>query len=252
MSRSSSSPMSSSRAESRSGMACCSSSMSQAIISCLRSSIRPRRKWSKARRLAVAISHAPGLSGTPVAGHRSRAANRASWVKSSASGTSRSILAKRVISRGCSMRQTARIARWVSAAVMAADGICRIRASRVPRGERAELARPFPAREEILVESHELRRRRQSLFLALQLENGVAANDLLGLYEGAVDHAELPALNPHLRARGERHQPAVVEHAAGLDFPVGELVHRLQECRRRRSNMGGSDYEHESHLRTPH
>src|SRR5216684_681705 len=129
MSRSSSSPMSSSRAESRSGMACCSASMSQAIISCLRSSIWPRRKWSKARRLAV---------------------------------------------------------------VTAADRVCRPLASRAGMGERANLARPFPTREEVLVQLHELRRRRHRLFLALQLEGGIAANDLLGLHERAVDDAELP------------------------------------------------------------
>src|SRR5258708_31065683 len=99
------------------------------------------------------------------------------------------------------MRQTARIARWVSAAVMAADRICRILASRTPRGERAKLARPLPAREEILVELHELRRRRQGFFLAPQLEDRITANDLLGLYEGPVDNAELPTLYAHLRAR---------------------------------------------------
>src|SRR5580704_17144134 len=212
--------MSSSRAESRSGMACCSASMSQAIISCLRSSIRPRRKWSKARRLAVAISQAPGLSGTPVTGHRSRAANRASCVKSSASGTSRSILARLVISRGCSIRQTARIARWASAAVMAADRARRSAqeplASRAPRSKRAKLANPFPARHEILVELHELLRRGQSLFLARQLEDRVAAVDLLRLHERAVDDAEPPVRYAHLRARGKGHQPAHVEQAAGL------------------------------------
>src|SRR5258708_14261212 len=229
MSRSSSSPMSSSRAESRSGIACCSSSMSQAIISCLRSSIRPRRRWSKARRLAVVISQAPGLSGTPVAGHRSRAANRASCVKSSASGTSRSILARLVISRGCSIRHTARIARWASAAVMAADRVYRPLASRATLGERANLARPFPAREEVLVQLHELPRRRHGLFLALQLEDRVAANDLLALHERAVDDAELPVRDAHLRTRGERHQPALADHPAALDLPVGDLVQRLAQ-----------------------
>src|ERR1700731_534165 len=251
MSRSSSSPMSSSRAESRSGMACCSASMSQEIISCLRSSIRPRRKWSKARRLAVAISHAPGFSGTPVAGHRSRAANKATCVKSSASGTSRRILAKLVISRGCSIRQTARIVRWASAAVLAAEPVCRTLASRAGWGKRAKFTRPFPPRHELLVELHELGRRRDGLFLALQLEDRVAANDLLGLYERAVEDAELPVRYAHLRAHGERRETAAVEHAAGLDLPVGKLVHRLDEFWRRRPRVGGFDDKHEAHLRTP-
>src|SRR5712671_2071135 len=224
MSRSSSSPMSSSRAESRSGMACCSASMSQAIISCLRSSIRPRRKWSKARRLAVAISHAPGFSGTPVSGHRSRAANRASCVKSSASGTSRSILARLVISLGCSIRQTARIARWASAAVMAADPLCRPLVSRARRGEGAQLASPFPAREQVLVELHELLHRRQRLLLARQLEDGVAADHLLGLNERTVDDAEQPVLDTDLRAGCGRHQAAGIEETAGLGLAVGQLV----------------------------
>ena len=73
-----------------------------------------------------AISHAPGFSGTPVAGQTSIAASSASCVKSSASGTSRSIRDRLVISRGCSIRQTARIVRWMSAAVIAADADCAI------------------------------------------------------------------------------------------------------------------------------
>ena len=44
ISRSISSPMSSSSAASRSGIACCSCSMSRATMSCLRASMRPRRR----------------------------------------------------------------------------------------------------------------------------------------------------------------------------------------------------------------
>ena len=47
----------------------CVSSSVRAISSCLRSRILSRRKASMARRLATAISQAPGLSGTPVLGH---------------------------------------------------------------------------------------------------------------------------------------------------------------------------------------
>src|SRR6266436_1923608 len=251
MSRSISSPISSSSVESRSGMTRCSSSMSEAIIACLRLRIRPRRKWSNARRGALTISQAPGFSGTPVTGHRSRAASSASCVKSSASGTSRSILAKLVISRGCSIRQTARIARWVSAAVMAADRVRRPFPSRTTRGKRAKLADPFPTRHEILVELHELLRRGQGLFFARQLEDRIAADDFLGLHEWAVGDAELAARYAHLRACGHGHEPAMVKQAAGLDFPIGELVHRLEEFRCRRPGVGGFDYEHETHLRTP-
>ncbi len=42
----------------------------------------------------------------------------------------------------------------------------------------------------------------------------------------------------HLRAGGERRQSAIVEHAAGLDLSVGELVHRLHE----RSGVGGPEW----------
>src|SRR5258708_5894463 len=251
MSRSISSPIWSASVESRSGITRCSSSMSEAIIACLRLRIRPRRKWSNARREALTISQAPGFSGTPVTGHRSRAASSASCVKSSASGTSRSILAKLVISRGCSIRQTARIAQWVSAAVMAADRVRRPSPSRTTRGKRAKLADPFPTRHEILVELHELLRRRQRLFFARQLEDRVAADDFLGLHEWAVGDAELAARYAHLRACGHGHEPAMVKQAAGLDFPIGELFHRLEEFRCRRPSVGGFDYEHETHLRTP-
>src|SRR6202158_1495394 len=164
--------------------------MSRATIACVRSSIGPRRRWSRARRLAVAISQAPGFSGTPVAGQYSRAASRASCVKSSASGTSRSIRARLVISRGCSIRQTARIARWAAAAVMTADvvGLFLVRlASRAGKtGERTNLAYPFPARHQVFVELHEFPRRRQSFLLVPKLEDRVAANHLLGLDERTV------------------------------------------------------------------
>src|SRR5258707_9382329 len=251
MSRSISSPISSSSVESRSGITRCSSSMSEAIIACLRLRIRPRRKWSNARREALTISQAPGFSGTPITGHRSRVANSASCVKSSDSGTSRSILARLVISRGCSIRQTARIARWASAVVMAADRIWRAFASRAARGKRAKLTDPFPPRHEILVELHELLRRGQRLFFARQVEDRIAADDFLGLHERAVGDAQPPVRYAHLRARGQGHEPAMVKQAAGLDFPIGELVHRLEECGCRRPSVGGLDYEHEMHLRTP-
>jgi hypothetical protein len=68
-----------------------------------------------ARFLAVAISQAPGLSGTPDSGHFSSAATSASWASSSASPTSRTMRASPAISRGDSILQTAFIVRCVSA-----------------------------------------------------------------------------------------------------------------------------------------
>ena len=74
-----------------------------------------------ARRLAAAKSQAPGFYGTPVSGHRSSAVTSASCASSSARDTSRVIRASTAMSLACSIRQTARMARWVSATVTVAD-----------------------------------------------------------------------------------------------------------------------------------
>src|SRR5262245_53804353 len=71
-----------------------------------------------ARCLAVAISQAAGLSGTPAAGHCSSAATSASWASSSAVPTSRTIRATAAMSRGDSIRHSASIVRWISEAVI--------------------------------------------------------------------------------------------------------------------------------------
>src|SRR3984893_9611868 len=91
-------------------------------------------------------------------------------------------------------------------------------------GERANLARPFPARHVVLMELHELDRRGHGLLLVPQLEDRVAADHLLGLHERAIDDPELAVRDAHLGTHGDRHQPAAVEHAASLDLPVGELA----------------------------
>ena len=70
-----------------------------------------------ARFFAVAMSQAPGLSGTPDSGHRSSAATSASCASSSAMPTSRTIRARPAMSRADSIRQTASIARCASVAV---------------------------------------------------------------------------------------------------------------------------------------
>src|SRR5690242_20007431 len=67
-----------------------------------------------ARRLAVCISHAPGLAGMPPCGHCCRATTSASLANSSASPTSRVILVRPAISLAASMRQTASTARCVA------------------------------------------------------------------------------------------------------------------------------------------
>ena len=76
-----------------------------------------RRKKLIAWCLAVAMSQAPGLSGTPDSGHCSSAATRASCASSSATPTSRTMRARPAISLGDSIRKTAWIARCVSETV---------------------------------------------------------------------------------------------------------------------------------------
>ena len=79
------------------------------------------RSRSIARCFAVAMSQAPGLSGTPDSGHCSSAATSASCARSSARPTSRTIRARPAMSLADSILQTASIARWVSVAVTATD-----------------------------------------------------------------------------------------------------------------------------------
>src|SRR2546422_6625383 len=63
-----------------------------------------------ARCFAVAMSQAPGLSGTPDSGHCSNAATSASWARSSAIPTSPTMRAKPAMSLADSIRQTASMA----------------------------------------------------------------------------------------------------------------------------------------------
>ncbi len=98
------------------GATAASPSSSRASAPCRPSIDRARRKRSMARFRAVAMSQAPGLSGTPDSGQRSSAATSASCASSSAIPTSRTTRASAAMSRADSMRQTARMALWTSAA----------------------------------------------------------------------------------------------------------------------------------------
>ena len=111
--------MSSSTAASRSAAAVSCRALELApelLRACARAALL-RRSRSIARCFAVAMSQAPGLSGTPDSGHRSSAATSASCARSSARPTSRTIRARPAMSRADSILQTASIARWVSVAV---------------------------------------------------------------------------------------------------------------------------------------
>src|SRR3712207_1567510 len=90
-------------------------SSSRPSCSCFASRVALRRNRSIARCLAVAMSQAPGLSGTPDSGHCSSAATSASCARSSASPTSRTSRVRPAISRADSIRQTAWIAACASA-----------------------------------------------------------------------------------------------------------------------------------------
>src|SRR5438045_1735249 len=69
-----------------------------------------------ARCLAAAISQAPGLVGIADAGHCSRAASSASWERSSARPTSRTMRVSPAMTLAASILQTASMARWLSVA----------------------------------------------------------------------------------------------------------------------------------------
>lgn len=142
--RSRSSPISSCRAASsastKSGStSACKASSSRPICSCLRVCSASSRRRSRARFFAVVISHAPGLSGTPVSGQRSRAATSASCASSSARPTSRTRRATPAMTLAASIRQTASIARWV-----AASAVIRRASRRAPCTPAPRRGRPGP------------------------------------------------------------------------------------------------------------
>ena len=130
-SRSTSSSTTSSSAAAQSGSSASSSSRPSSAV--LRSSRSLRRKTSIARCLAVAISQAPGLAGTPVSGHRSSAATSASCASSSARPTSPVTRVSAAMSFADSMRQTASTTRETSAVIDAVRAGSR-RASRPALG----------------------------------------------------------------------------------------------------------------------
>src|SRR5438093_2247827 len=282
MRRRRSSPMSSSIAASRSGTAISRwASISRPSSWCLRSASLPRRKRSIARRFAVAMSHAPGLSGTPDSGHRSSAATRASWARSSARPTSRTIRARPAMSLADSILQTASIVRWVSVAVTATDhtifdsiSATRRSAPGLPLGghllaqallSRAQLARGVARREvlglEHLADLHLGVLARSTLEpldrlrLGLHLPEPEAGDQLLGLGERPVDHGPLPAGEPDPRALRAGLQPPRREHHARLGQLLVELLHVGKDLLvGEDAGLGvlvGFDDHHETHFLPP-
>src|SRR5580704_17375005 len=173
------------------------------------------------RRLAVAISHAPGLSGIPDAGHCSSAATSASWARSSATATSRTMRVSPAISRADSMRQTASIARWV------ADGFTRLALGSLRAQPLVGLAQ---LRRQLLAEVVGLEDLAQldldtavercslepldCLIARSALPDPVARDELLGLREGTVDDGALAAVEADLCTPGGRAQALAGQHHA--------------------------------------
>src|SRR4051812_35173468 len=217
-------------------------SSSRAISSVLRSSVLSRRSRSIARCLAVAMSQAPGLSGTPDSGHCSSAATSASWARSSASPTSRTIRVRPAIRRVDSIRQTASIAWWVAA--------CDTRPLRLAVGGRlvsqavlqlAQLGRHLVAEivglEDLpdLDLAATLRRVRAALgpldglVERLALPQPVAGDQLLGLGERPVDDAALRTAELHARTLRAGVESLALEHHARLHELLVVPAHRGEQ-----------------------
>src|SRR6266487_5406277 len=278
-----SSPISSSIASTSSGSGLpCRASSSTPNSSCLRSASLPWRRWSIARCFAVAMSQAPGLSGTPDSGHRSSATTRASCARSSASPTSRTMRASPAMSLGASILQTASIARWVSVAVTATDHTIfppRLQDRGAPR-----LPPRGPLRAQALFLLPELGRERLAevlrlehlanldldlltvgvgtieggalepldrLFLRLHLPQPEAGHQLLGLCERSVDHGALTPGEADARALGAILEPLGGEQHAGLRQLLVELPHLGEDLLVRQDALlrvlVRLDQHHESH-----
>src|SRR5260370_27033590 len=151
---------------------------------------------SMARRRAVVISHAPGLSGIPCSGHVSSAATRLSWTTSSARSKSPRVRTSAAVSRPASSRKTAatatsaavRVCSAVLGGVREPSGFRLLHLSRVvdhgPHFDRAR--RPGLGHGEGLVE-------------ILDLDDREAADDLLPLDIRPVGDDCLALLDAHGR-----------------------------------------------------
>src|SRR3984885_1656411 len=281
-----SSPTSSSIALAMSGTAISLYANSRPNSSSFRSCSALRRKRSIARCLAVAMSQAPGLTGTPDFGHCSNAATRASWARSSATPTSRTMRVSPAISLADSILQTASIARCVSPAMVTANHhtIFNPAVQAEPVWGHASRHALLPRlRPQILKPcrglSHVSGEIRKLLHLAhlddtviitgtaccplngfvsrLHLNHPVTAKRLLGFGEGSVDNLRFAAGEADPRPHGRRLQP--VEREQHPRLLQGLVV--LHHCRhgfgaRHRPGFGllvifRDHQHHESHRCSP-
>ena len=218
----------------------------------LEPSVRLRSR-SIARCLAVAMSQAPGLSGTPDSGHCSSAATSASWASSSARPTSRTMRARPAISRADSILQTASIARCVSGAVTGTDELPRRRCkppsacscccsatwarrrsscslssgvSSAPKSSASKTWRISISRPAVEGGALDPLDR---LVLRLHLDQPEAGDQLLRLGERPVDDGPLAAGELDTRALRARVEPFAGEHHAGLHQLLVVLAHRGEQ-----------------------
>src|SRR6266566_1660908 len=235
LSRSSPTSSSIAAARSASGLTCLASS-SRATCSCFLSCILRWRSRSMARCFAVAMSHAPGLSGTPAFGHCSSAMTRASCARSSAMPTSPTSRARPAMSLADSIRQTPSIA---SAALF--GGIHHLAHFHfqllIPKSD---------------VGLQELPRPLDGLLLRRDIVDGKPTDDFLGLGKGPICHGDLPVGESRPRSRGGRQQTPHLDHHAFLRCVFAEFHDRLNERRRGLLSVLARLHDrHESHGHFP-
>src|SRR5262245_6180256 len=255
MSRSRSSPTSSSAASSIAPAArSCRSAMACTISGSFSSQRRWRSTRFSARFFATCMSHAPGSRGMPSRGQVSSAARNASWASSSAVPRSpRTNRASPATSRGHSIRKTASTRRCVSsmrragaASALAVFLVCLCAELRVLLAEPAGRIdrREVFVREELTdLERAALGGRRAAhpgdrLVERLALDDGEARNELLRLGERTVLDRRLAALSERdPRTLRGRLQPFACDEHARLHELLDELAH-LGELRAAREHAG--------------
>src|SRR6266545_4914856 len=183
------------------------------------------------------MSQAPALSGTPEAGHCSRAATRASCASSSAVPMSPTMRDSPAMSWADSIRQIASMARSARAAIVSArpgssgasparGAMARASSRALVHGDLADLEGPavVGCPPEPL----------DGLVHRAHIPQPVSTHELLGLREGPVDDRALLAVEPKalpLRARGEA---ARSDDDSRLDQLFVELLVLRHRVRRRR------------------
>ena len=237
-----------------------------------RSCTSARRSRSTARCLAVAMSQAPGLSGTPDSGHCSRAATSASCGKvlgdadvahhpGQAGDQPRGLDppngldgAVDVARRHADRRR--RAGYWLASTCARSRASCS-RSSGVnssPKSSASKTGRisttpSLPGRVRHAPDPLD------RLVERLHLPHPVAREELLGLGERAVDHLALAARERHPHALRARVQAIPSQHHAGLDELLVEVAH-LREQLLARHHAGLAllrrlDQDHDSHPVVP-